>query len=192
MRATEVDPAAPPASPSSCGAAPVAVVEVLLASDQQAMAGSPLAISGRKRLSVGGTAAVVTSLCCIMDAAGLSCCASPEHHGFSSAPDSPLLYSSAWPQSRWGEMQSPVSPRSSCDEARGGGASSYGSSARRGFSMDEAREPAGVSRADRQSSGPPGATLMRISSCRLMPAPLSASLAAAVPIPVRADQSQQL
>ena len=70
---------------------PVCVLEVVLASSQHAANGSALAIQGRVRLSVGGTAAVITAISAAMERAGLSCCAeveatSPPHSSYATAP----------------------------------------------------------------------------------------------------------
>jgi hypothetical protein len=101
-------------------AGPVAVLEVVLASSLHASNGSQLAIQGRVRLSAGGTAAVITSISSALDAAGLSCCADAEHHGYATAPaqqappESPRATAAAPAEDGSGRR---VTPRSSLDAA---------------------------------------------------------------------------
>ncbi len=77
---------AQPGSAAKPSAEPIGVLEIVLASSQQAVNGSALAIEGRMRLSMGGTAAVMSSVCRALDNAGLSCSSDVSHHGYSTQP----------------------------------------------------------------------------------------------------------
>jgi hypothetical protein len=136
---------------------PVGVLEVVLASSLHAANGSQLAIQGRVRLSAGGTAAVITSIGSALDAAGLSCCADEEHHGYAVAPaqqappESPRAAAVAAAEDGSGRR---VTPRSSLDAA----CTAAGMALPIPIPIPAASPSAGVPR----SSG----SMARISSCR--------------------------
>lgn len=143
---------------------PLCVLEVVLASSQQAQNGSALAIQGRVRLSVGGTAAVLSAIGAAMERAGLSCCAEAEaavHASYATTP--PQQIPAAPPVSKGAEAaaaerDSARCARSSFDAAR----------VAAGF-VDDSVNGAGAGAAGGPCATPPprrSLSLARTPSCR--------------------------